>query len=87
MEIDIDKPNLRRSTRKITPSLKALEIMENLKAIPKRKERVKKIIEVIPDIHMEYVEQQFNHITVSNPTIDPVDHLVSILYSIGIDAK
>ena len=82
MEIDSNKPVLRRSPRKFTPSLKAIEAMAN--ASPIRKARVKKAIDAVPDTHMDYVEMQLNNKIEANPQNDPVTHLEGILAAMGL---
>lgn len=83
MEIDIEKQPLRRSPRKFTPSLKAIEAMAN--AGPIRKARVKKALDAVPDTHMDYVEMQLNYQITANPVNDPITHLESILMSMGLN--
>lgn len=83
MEVDGEKPTLRRSARKFTPSLKAIEAMAN--AAPIREARVKKAIDAIPDTHMDYVEMQLNSQIATNPTIDPITQLEGILTSMGLN--
>ena len=82
MEVDGEKPPLRRSPRIFTPSLKAIEAMAN--AAPIRKARVKKAIDAIPDTHMEYVEMQLNYQIAANPTNDPITQLEGILASMKL---
>ena len=74
---------LRRSTRLITPSLKALEAAENTKSYEKRK-RVRKYIDSIPDTHMNYVEEQLKELTAKDPLTEQIDHLELILAKCGI---
>ena len=76
------KPPLRRSTRKFTPSLKAIEAMAN--AGPIRKARAKKVIDAVPDTHMDYVEMQLNNQIAANPDIDPISQLEGILAAMGL---
>ena len=83
MEVDGEKPPLRRSPRKFTPSLKAIEAMAN--TAPIRKARVKKAIDAIPDTHMDYVEMQLNSQIATNPTVDPITQLEGILTSMGLN--
>ena len=83
MEVDGERPPLRRSQRKFTPSLKAIEAMANANLI--RKARVKKAIDAIPDTHMDYVEMQLNNQIAANPTNDPISQLEGILASIGLN--
>lgn len=73
---------LRRSTRIITPSLKALEAAENAKCF-ERSKRVRRYIASIPDSHMNYVESQLQLLTAQDPMIDQIDHLSSILSACG----
>ncbi len=83
MDIDNEKEPLRRSPRKFTPSLKAIEAMAN--AGPIRKARVKKAIDAIPDTHIDYVEMQLNYQIATNPSNDPISHLECILASMGLN--
>ena len=74
----------RRSTRLIKPSLKALEAAETAKSYERHK-RVKKLIEAIPDIQMEYVEKQLEHLSTISPFVEQIDHLETILSKFGIN--
>jgi len=82
MDVDETKPPLRRSPRKFTPSLKAIEAMAN--AVPIRKARVKKLIDAVPDTHMDYVEMRLNSQIAANPANDPIAQLECILSAMGL---
>ena len=82
MEVDNENTPLRRSPRKFTPSLKAIEAMANANLI--KKARVKKAIDAVPDTHMDYVEMQLNYQIATNPINDPISQLEGILASMGL---